>query len=65
MAIVSANVSGQADKLRIFLSYSRHDMEVADALVGALEAHHFEVTIDRRDLPYSQKWQAELTDLIS
>ena|SRR5689334_7567571 len=50
--------------LQVFLSYSRRDMAVADAMVAALEQHGIGVRIDRRDLPYGQKWQAELADFI-
>lgn len=53
------------DALKIFVSYSRADMATADALVAALEAHGFAVTIDRRDLPYGEEWQAELSAFIA
>ena len=39
-------------------------MAAADALVLALEGEDFEVTIDRRDLPYGEEWQKELADFI-
>lgn len=52
------------DGLGIFLSYSRRDLAAADRLVAALEGAGFTVTIDRRDLPYGEEWQAELADLI-
>ncbi|MEO1334478.1 MAG: TIR domain-containing protein, partial [Myxococcota bacterium] len=35
-----------------------------DALVATLEAEGFEVTIDRRDLPFGEEWQGELRDFI-
>ena len=50
--------------LRVFISYSRREMASADKLVAALEVAGFAVTIDRRDLPYSEEWQSELADLI-
>jgi WD40 repeat protein len=53
----------QPEKLRVFISYSRRDSAVADALVDALD-NRFDVTIDRRDLPFGEKWQAELADYI-
>lgn len=52
------------DKLKIFISYSRRDAEAADALVEALGQRSFEVKIDRRDLPFGQKWKEELTEFI-
>ena len=52
------------DKLKLFISYSRHDMAAADLLVTALEGQDFDVTIDRRNLPYGEEWQKELGDFI-
>ncbi|MFO1101423.1 MAG: TIR domain-containing protein [Methylocystis sp.] len=52
------------EKLKIFISYSRRDALAADALVGALISRGFEVTIDRRDLPFGEKWQGELAEFI-
>jgi WD40 repeat protein len=60
--MTDATASG--DKLRLFISYSRRNMDAADALVTALEDDGFEVTIDRRDLPYGEEWQKELADFI-
>ena len=53
-----------SDRLKLFISYSRRDMAVTDQLVERLEAAGFEATIDRRDLPYGEEWQAELADFI-
>jgi hypothetical protein len=53
-----------ADRLKLFISYSRRDMASADALVSALEGDGFEITIDRCDLPYGEEWQKELADFI-
>ncbi|MEQ1698306.1 MAG: TIR domain-containing protein [Hyphomicrobiaceae bacterium] len=53
-----------ATKLKVFISYSRRNSAAADALVEALAARGFEVTIDRRDLPFGEKWQAELAEFI-
>jgi hypothetical protein len=57
-------VEGQSDKLKVFISYSRRDAVAADWIVEALQARGFELTIDRRDLPFGQKWQEELADFI-
>ena len=51
-------------KLKIFLSYARADMQFTDALVVALEGLGIEVTIDRRDLPYGEEWKGELLDFV-
>src|SRR5262245_58762428 len=50
--------------LRVFVSYSRHDASQADAIVEALESCGFEMTIDRRDLPFGEQWQFELAEFI-
>ena len=51
-------------KLKVFISYARHDMVFADVLVSDLEANGFEVMIDRRDLPFGEQWQKVLKDFI-
>jgi pSer/pThr/pTyr-binding forkhead associated (FHA) protein/DNA-binding beta-propeller fold protein YncE len=56
--------SGFIERLRIFVSYSRRDLDVADKLAAALEKEDFEVIVDRRDLPYGEEWQRELADFI-
>jgi hypothetical protein len=53
-----------SNALKLFICYSRRDTVAADALVKELESAGFEVTIDRRDLPYGEKWQAEISDFI-
>ena len=52
------------DRLRVFISYSRRDAAIADALLEALTALGFEAKIDRRDLPFGEKWQSELAEFI-
>src|SRR6185295_12725379 len=52
------------ERLKVFISYSRRDTIAADALVEALIARGFDVSIDRRDLPFGEKWQAELAEFI-
>jgi len=51
-------------QLKVFVSYSRRDLAIADAMVAALEKEGFVVSIDRRDLPYGEEWQKELGDFI-
>lgn len=50
--------------MKVFVSYSRRDSAIADALVEALTAQDFDVLIDRRSLPFGEKWQAELAEMI-
>ena len=55
---------GDGDRLKVFISYSRRDGVVADAMVRMLGERGFEVKIDRRDLPFGEKWQVELAEFI-
>jgi hypothetical protein len=57
-------VAHEPDKLKVFISYSRRDASAADALAEALIGRRFDVTIDRRDLPFGEKWQTELAEFI-
>jgi hypothetical protein len=59
-----ADKSPSDARLKVFISYSRRDVQMADQLVQALEASEFDVLIDRRDLPYGEEWQMELADFI-
>jgi hypothetical protein len=45
--------------LKVFISYSHRDALAAGELVEALSSRGFVVTIDRRDLPFGEKWQSE------
>src|SRR5579871_1323193 len=56
--------AGPAQKLKLFISYSRRDMAFADRLVEALAARGFDVRIDRRNLPKLEDWRQELLHLI-
>ena len=53
----------KSEKLIVFVSYSRADLDTANALVAALD-DKFNVIIDRRNLPYGEEWQAELANFI-
>lgn len=62
--VLKARRAAPADRLKIFVSYSRQDAAVADSLVDALAAHGYDVTIDRRSLPFGEKWKNELSEFI-
>lgn len=49
---------------RLFLSYSRKDMDFALALHDELKAANYEVLIDRSDIAAGEEWQARLAQLI-
>src|SRR5262245_32448816 len=53
------------EKLKVFVSYSRDDLEFADQLVAALEAFGFEPLIDRHGIAGGEDWQKRLGALIA
>jgi WD40 repeat protein len=56
--------SASVHKLKVFISYSRTDLDFAERLVAALEARNIEALIDKRDLPLLEEWQRELAGFI-
>ncbi len=60
----SGGTAPDKSALNVFISYSRRDSEIADAIADALSKRGFNITIDRRNLPFGEKWQAELADFI-
>ena len=51
-------------KLKVFISYSRHDLEFADQLVAVLELQGFVPIIDRKGIHGAEKWEERLGQLI-
>ncbi|NNF64068.1 MAG: TIR domain-containing protein [Acidimicrobiia bacterium] len=49
---------------QVFVSYSRVDQRWVDELAGSLEAAGIDVWVDRRELPVSLPWLAEVQDAI-
>src|SRR5262252_4265502 len=52
-------------KLRVFISYSRDDLEFADQLDAALNSCGFDFTIDRHGISGGEDWKRRLGNLIS
>jgi hypothetical protein len=52
-------------KLRVFISYSRDDLDFADQLDAALNAYGFECVIDRHGISGGEDWKLRLGNLIS
>src|SRR5262245_19415488 len=52
-------------KLRVFISYSREDLDFADQLDDALNACGFECLIDRHGISGGEDWKRRLGNLIS
>jgi TPR repeat protein len=52
-------------KLRVFICYSREDLDFADQLNLALDAYGFECFIDRQGISGGEDWKRRLGNLIS
>jgi TPR repeat protein len=57
-----ANYDG--GKLRVFISYSREDLEFADQLHAALNTYGFDSVIDRHGISGGEDWKRRLGNLI-
>jgi TPR repeat protein len=67
IALQEANrpTSSDRGKLRVFISYSRDDLNFADQLDAALSACGYECLIDRHDISGGEDWKRRLGNLIS
>lgn len=54
----------QSDRLRIFISYSRDDVAIADQLHATLIIGGYEPLIDREGIDVAENWQQRLQTLI-
>ena len=52
-------------KAKVFISYSRKDMEFADRLEAALKARGFEPLIDRTDIYAFEQWWERIEALVT
>jgi len=59
---ISQNVN--SSKLRVFLSYSRKDVEFASELLSALELLGFDAFLDKEDIAPGEPWEERLSNLI-
>ncbi len=59
-----AEAARQGDKLNVFISYSRDDLDFADQLDASLQLGGFERTIDRRGISGGEDWKTRLGALI-
>jgi len=57
--------SSDKGKLRVFISYSRDDLDFADQLAAALDFSGFECLIDREGISGGEAWKKRLGNLIS
>jgi hypothetical protein len=52
------------DKLKVFVSYSRRDIDFADQLVAVLKAQGLRIAIDREGIYGAERWEERLGQLI-
>jgi len=52
------------DKLSVFISYSRDDLDFADQLFAALDLYSFDCTLDRHGISGGEDWKKRLGDLL-
>ncbi|UOM36731.1 TIR domain-containing protein [Acuticoccus sp. I52.16.1] len=50
--------------MRVFVSYSRSDMAMVDAITAALADEPFEWLVDRESLDHGEKWREQIVSLI-
>jgi WD40 repeat protein len=55
---------GEAGGLKVFISYSRKDVDFADDLELFLDTRGFDPIIDRHDIDHNDDWRARLYELI-
>lgn len=57
--------TGASEKLKVFVSYSRHDgSDFAEEIVGGLALAGFAAFLDRHDIVAGEDWEARLSSLI-
>ena len=62
--LTAMNNTRTNDKAKIFISYSRDDVDFADQFVTALEAFGFDPLIDRHSIPGGEDWKSQLRHMI-
>jgi hypothetical protein len=63
-AAAPARAPADAEKLNVFISYSRDDIETADWLDVTLEANGFAPTLDRQGISGAEDWKQRLGAMI-
>ena len=63
-AAAAAATPPPAEKLRVFISYSREDLGFADQIEAALKLTGFEPVIDRHGISGGEEWKRRLANLI-
>ena len=53
-----------SDSIKVFISYSRQDLDFVDRLQAALVAQSIEATVDRQDIERGEEWWERIKQLI-
>lgn len=64
-ATASAPGIGQRASAKVFISYSRRDIDFADRIEASLKTHGFEVFIDRHEIAALEEWWKRIEALIA
>lgn len=64
VASVAFGAAGIEDRMKVFVSYSRDDVDFADQLVLALEDRGFQPILDRHSIDAAENWRERLGALI-
>jgi hypothetical protein len=62
--VAQRHESGESGKLKVFISYSRDDLDFADQLDIALRLLGFETSLDRHAISGAEEWRQRLVSLI-
>ncbi|MER8777026.1 TIR domain-containing protein [Mesorhizobium sp. M0977] len=61
----SALIADQPARAKVFISYSRKDIDFTDRIEAALNARGFQVFIDRREISALEEWWGRIETLIT
>jgi WD40 repeat protein len=64
MVTIGTAVADACDRAKVFISYSRTDLAVAEQLVSDLDAQDFDAYLDKHDILPGEPWQERLSKLI-
>lgn len=56
--------TGQHGKIKVFISYSRKNIEEMNGFKSFLESYGFDVIFDKGNIPFGEEWKKELRYLI-
>ena len=60
----ASRAAAAEQRTKVFVSYSRKDLDFAERLVAAMNSRGFEAYLDRKDIAPGEPWQDRLAQLI-